>query len=255
MENLNLHNFQPLKVAILTPMSLRHRYFIKTLLENQIKIEFIIRIKKKRKLKEKFRDFLTISSFLNLLNTFFEFLRLGWISNPKVQVFKVCKYSDIFESELMQIKQIDVFIVYGGPIISKKILVSQKSIFLNVHGAVLPGYRGLDSHWWLYLDRKYHLQGYTIHFVSEKLDAGRILKTNEFKSSLIGPNRLLLWRVWVAKNSALDLVRILYNPLSLQNTSSHDLRTSLYRSSLSVANMLKHNNKLNNFRINYNNDY
>lgn len=243
MGYLILNHSQQLKVAVLTPLKLRHRYFIKTLSKNQLKIEFIVKHKHDRNLFSQLTNLFSISSFLNLFNTFFEIFHFGWIYKIDVPIISVTKYSDILKLNLTPIKKIDVFLVYGGPIISKEILKNLKSIFLNVHGAYLPGYRGLDSHWWLYLEKKSYLQGYTIHFVNEKLDAGKILKTNKFDSSLIGPKRLLLWRLWIARNSALDLVGLLREPQNYQNPISHNIDLSVYRSSLTFSNWIMYKKK------------
>jgi hypothetical protein len=49
---------------------------------------------------------------------------------------------------------------------------------LIICGAVLHGHRRIDSYWWLILDSKEYLQGYTIHYLDSGIDTGNILLSN-----------------------------------------------------------------------------
>ena len=182
----------------------------------------------------------SISGFLDNSITLMEFFSKGWVSVPKVAIKKVDKYTDDSVVNLINSTLIDAVIVYGGPIIPSKFLKSIDSPFLNVHGAILPGYRGLDSHWWLSFERKMDLQGYTIHFVDDRIDSGGILKTQKFDSAAISLNRLVLWRLWIAKNSSLEISRLLRKPLMKHKPIFHDLKLSTYRSSISILNWMIH---------------
>ena len=68
----------------------------------------------------------------------------------------------------------DLMISYSAPqIIKPELLDIPKHGVLNVHGALLPDYRGtLPSFWYLYNDEK--LGGATVHFMSKAIDDGDI---------------------------------------------------------------------------------
>ncbi len=182
----------------------------------------------------------SISGFLDNSITLMEFFSKGWVSVPKIPIKKVDKYTDDSVVRLINSTLIDAVIVYGGPIIPSKFLKSIDSPFLNVHGAILPGYRGLDSHWWLFFENKMDLQGYTIHLVDDIIDSGEILKTQKFDSATISLNRLVLWRLWIAKNSSLEISRLLRKQLINHKAIFHDLNLSTYRSSISIFNWMIH---------------
>ena len=70
----------------------------------------------------------------------------------------------------------DLIISYSAPqIIKPELLSVPKHGVINVHGALLPNYRGcLPSFWYLYNDEK--LGGATVHYMSAKIDDGDILE-------------------------------------------------------------------------------
>ncbi len=68
----------------------------------------------------------------------------------------------------------DLIISYSAPqIIKPELLSVPKFGIINVHGALLPNYRGcMPSFWYLYNDEK--LGGATVHFMSADIDDGDI---------------------------------------------------------------------------------
>ena len=68
--------------------------------------------------------------------------------------------------------QPDLIISYSAPqVIRDELLGVPKYGVINVHGALLPDYRGLlPSFWYLYKDEK--LGGATVHYMSAKIDDG-----------------------------------------------------------------------------------
>lgn len=72
--------------------------------------------------------------------------------------------------------QPDLIISYSAPqIIREELLSIPVHGVINVHGSLLPDYRGtLPSFWYLYNDEKQG--GATVHFMSAKLDDGAILE-------------------------------------------------------------------------------
>ena len=69
----------------------------------------------------------------------------------------------------------DLIVSYSAPqVIKEKLLSIPKYGIINVHGSLLPNYRGLlPSFWYLYNDEK--IGGATVHYMSEKIDDGDII--------------------------------------------------------------------------------
>lgn len=72
--------------------------------------------------------------------------------------------------------QPDLIISYSAPqIIKEELLNTPKHGVINVHGSLLPDYRGcLPSFWYIYNGEK--LGGATVHYMSAKIDDGSIIK-------------------------------------------------------------------------------
>lgn len=70
----------------------------------------------------------------------------------------------------------DLIISYSAPqVIKPELLSVPKNGIINVHGALLPEYRGLlPSFWYLYNEEK--LGGATVHFMSSDIDDGDIVE-------------------------------------------------------------------------------
>jgi len=233
-----MQNPSSTKVLVFTPFKLRHRYFIKFLLESNIEIEHVVIKSNYINVSKTLKHYLSISKFLDLLITFFELLKVGSIYRQKVNTVKIRNYTDLIGLNRIKSEKLTAILVYGGTVIPEIVLRNFNVPFLNVHGAILPGYRGLDSHWWMMIERNFDLQGYTIHEVDSGIDSGKILKTKGFKSKNFSVERCITWRLWIAKNSAMDLVDILTNYESSQ-PFAHNLKLSTYRSVLSVKNLFR----------------
>lgn len=78
--------------------------------------------------------------------------------------------------ERMKALSPDLIISYSAPqVIKAELLSIPKHGFINVHGSLLPHYRGcLPSFWYLYNEEK--VGGATVHYMSEKIDDGDILR-------------------------------------------------------------------------------
>ena len=70
----------------------------------------------------------------------------------------------------------DLVIVNGTRIISKRIINSINSIFINSHVGITPEYRGVHGAYWALANNQPELCGVTIHIVDEGIDTGKILK-------------------------------------------------------------------------------
>lgn len=70
----------------------------------------------------------------------------------------------------------DLIISYSAPqIIKEELLNTPKYGVINVHGSLLPDFRGcLPSFWYLYCDEK--VGGATVHYMSAKIDDGDIIE-------------------------------------------------------------------------------
>ena len=70
----------------------------------------------------------------------------------------------------------DLIISYSAPqIIKEELLNTPKYGIINVHGALLPDFRGtLPSFWYLYYDEK--TGGATVHYMSKEIDDGDIIE-------------------------------------------------------------------------------
>lgn len=73
----------------------------------------------------------------------------------------------------------DLIVSYSAPQVIKEPLLSLPTHgIINVHGSLLPNFRGLlPSFWVLYHDQK--ATGATVHYMSSKIDDGRILVQEE----------------------------------------------------------------------------
>lgn len=100
-------------------------------------------------------------------------------NNLKLMQPESLKESSVIE-EIKNINPDLIIVVAYGKILPKEILKIPKYGVINVHGSLLPNYRGAAPIQWAVLngDTK---SGISIIEVSEKLDAGDILKSEEIK--------------------------------------------------------------------------
>lgn len=70
----------------------------------------------------------------------------------------------------------DTVLNFGGVMYPKSVFESEASI-LNIHGSVLPYYKGGASLYWALLNRDYSKIGVSIHEMTVELDAGSVLYT------------------------------------------------------------------------------
>jgi folate-dependent phosphoribosylglycinamide formyltransferase PurN len=85
--------------------------------------------------------------------------------------------------KILQEIKLDIVIVNGARIISKKVLTSIKGIFINTHAGYTPLYRGIHGAYWSKVNKDGH-SGVSVHLVDPGIDTGGILyqgliETNE----------------------------------------------------------------------------
>ncbi|MAF13894.1 MAG: hypothetical protein CMI53_03305 [Parcubacteria group bacterium] len=79
--------------------------------------------------------------------------------------------------------EIDIVISIACPVILKIPLLSQaKHGNINVHGSMLPRYRGKNIAFWLLLNQETKT-GVTVHYIDDKIDSGKIINQQEVSIS------------------------------------------------------------------------
>ena len=82
---------------------------------------------------------------------------------------------------ILKNKGIDLICLAGFmKILSGTFIKSFKGKILNIHPSLLPKYRGLDTHKRVLINKEKYT-GCTVHFVSSKLDAGKIIVQKRIK--------------------------------------------------------------------------
>jgi len=104
--------------------------------------------------------------------------------------FNIKKYvsnfrsSKIAEAKILNLLNKDniKFICLAGfmKILSKKFIKNFSGKIVNIHPSLLPKYKGLDTHIKA-IQNKDKVAGCTVHFVTEKLDSGKIILQKEVK--------------------------------------------------------------------------
>lgn len=75
----------------------------------------------------------------------------------------------------LQALEPDVVILNGTRIVSREILASCKSTFLNTHCGITPAYRGVHGAYWACFTGRPDLAGVTVHTVDAGVDTGDIV--------------------------------------------------------------------------------
>jgi len=231
-------NEVPKTVVLISPCKLRHRLFISRLALHKIEIVGIIKDTSNSRFI--FRRFFSFSRFLDFALSLFEFLLLGRLKISDLPTFKIDTLGDDKLPALINSLRPTVTIVYGGKIIPSATLGKILTPIINVHGSLLPGYRGLDSYWWALLERHNSVQGYSIHFVDSGIDTGNVLTTKQYSERTHSFYKHLNWRIWTATESAQSV----YTLLNSENLHTlgvvHKKDESLYRSSISIMSITRY---------------
>ena len=100
--------------------------------------------------------------------------------------FKSFSYKTRQRSELKILKELKKnkikFIMLAGfmKILSKRFISKFKGKIVNIHPSLLPKYKGLHTHKKVLINKD-KFSGCTVHFVSEKLDSGKIILQKRVK--------------------------------------------------------------------------
>ena len=110
-------------------------------------------------------------------------LRLAKIFKIKKKIFN---YSNMLFSEkkiLLELKRnkIELICLAGFmKILSKNFIKKFKGLIINIHPSLLPKYKGLNTHKRA-IKNKEKFSGCTVHYVSPKLDSGKIILQKKVK--------------------------------------------------------------------------
>lgn len=110
-------------------------------------------------------------------------LKFAKKNNIPTKVFNIKNISN-FEKKVLDVvkkKKIKLICLAGFMrILSKKFIKSFKYKIINIHPSLLPKYKGLNTHAKV-LKNKERFSGCTIHYVSSKLDSGKIILQKKIK--------------------------------------------------------------------------
>lgn len=94
---------------------------------------------------------------------------------PEGKIIHVNSVNDDDCLRRLQNEQPGIVIVNGTRIISKKILNSVQTAFINMHVGITPKYRGVHGGYWALANNDIENLGVTIHLVDNGIDTGSIL--------------------------------------------------------------------------------
>ena len=110
-------------------------------------------------------------------------LRFAKIYRIEKKIFEFKKKA-IDEKKLLKVlknKRINLICLAGFmKILSENFIKIFKGKILNIHPSLLPKYKGLDTHKRVLVNKERYT-GCTVHFVSSKLDAGKIIVQKRIK--------------------------------------------------------------------------
>ena len=112
---------------------------------------------------------------------------LGFANTYKIKK-KIYNFRDKKLAEkkiLLELKKNNIFIIcLAGfmKILSKSFIKNFKGKILNIHPSLLPKYKGLNTHRRV-LIKKEKYSGCTVHYVTSKLDSGKIILQKQVKIS------------------------------------------------------------------------
>ena len=110
-------------------------------------------------------------------------LDLAKINKIKKKIFNFKDKKLAEKKILLELKKNKIYIIcLAGfmKILSKSFIKNFKGKILNIHPSLLPKYKGLNTHQRV-LDKKEKYSGCTIHYVTSKLDSGKIILQTQVK--------------------------------------------------------------------------
>ena len=109
---------------------------------------------------------------------------LLFTSQKKIESFVIEQDKEIFETKslkLLKEEKIDILCLAGFMrILSPKFIKKLKIPIINIHPSLLPKFKGLNTHQRV-IDNNETFSGCTVHYVTEKLDSGKIIAQKKIK--------------------------------------------------------------------------
>jgi len=108
----------------------------------------------------------------------------------------------VFAEELKKLNA-DIFVVVAFSILPKEVLAASKLGAINIHGSLLPKYRGAAPVQWAIANCE-QITGLTVFLLDEKMDHGPILEQREIKIEQNDTTEILLKKMVAPGCEALD---------------------------------------------------
>ena len=109
---------------------------------------------------------------------------LAFSKNKKIKTIVISDNKENFEKKIFQIikkEKIDILCLAGFmKILSSNFITKLKIPIINIHPSLLPKYKGLNTHQRA-IDNNEKFSGCTVHYVTEKLDSGKIISQKKVK--------------------------------------------------------------------------
>lgn len=99
----------------------------------------------------------------------------GWLRRHRIACYKPDKINDAAFHRLLQDLEVDLLISVACPqIVRRELLDLPPKGVINIHGALLPKYRGKLPSFWVLANGE-QVTGVSVHYMNEKLDDGPII--------------------------------------------------------------------------------
>ena len=222
--------------------SIRHSLFLYEILRCGFVPKAIVVVKSKNPVRQLRKS--PSSTIISILQTTYEFIRTFFSMRSakrfmnKLNFIEVNDVNDNKVLELLLVNDPSLVFVYGSNIIKAELL-DIDALWLNAHGGILPGYRGLDSNLWAIAENKLDKVGVTVHVVNSRVDAGDIIWTEgvEVKSIL----SLFGIRLKIAQIMAFKFIYFLtFDSCNISKVAyRHNVKESTYKSSIDARALVK----------------
>jgi methionyl-tRNA formyltransferase len=100
---------------------------------------------------------------------------------PAEKILRVKSVNDAYTISLLQKTNPDLVIVNGTRIITKEILNSIDTKFINIHAGITPKYRNVHGAYWAIVHNDLAHCGVTVHFVDPGIDTGSIISQEKIQ--------------------------------------------------------------------------
>lgn len=94
---------------------------------------------------------------------------------PEDKTLHVSSINNQNAIDIIKTLQPDLIVINGTRIISKKVLNSSESKFINTHAGITPKYRGVHGMYWALVNDDLQNSGVTVHFIDEGVDTGKVI--------------------------------------------------------------------------------